>query len=60
MDGRTRFIQKEWRHDASVSRQTRRQRARNRGHSRPQVYDAGAASDAWAKTLAFLRRELKA
>ena len=28
--------------------------------SRPQVYDAGAASDAWAKTLAFLRRELKA
>jgi len=28
--------------------------------SRPQVYDAGAASDAWARTLAFLRRELKA
>ena len=26
---------------------------------RPQVYDATAAADAWLKTLAFLRRELK-
>jgi carboxymethylenebutenolidase len=27
---------------------------------RPEVYDPGAASDAWAKTVAFLRRELHA
>ena len=27
---------------------------------RPDVYDAAAAKDAWAKTLAFLRRELQA
>ena len=27
--------------------------------TRPQVYDAAAAADAWAKTLAFLRRELQ-
>jgi carboxymethylenebutenolidase len=26
---------------------------------RPEVHDAAAAADAWAKTLAFLRRELK-
>lgn len=25
---------------------------------RPEVYDAPAAADAWAKTLAFFRREL--
>ena len=27
---------------------------------RPEVYDAKAASDAWSKTIAFLRQELKA
>ena len=27
--------------------------------SRPDVYDAAAAADAWAKTIAFLRRELQ-
>jgi carboxymethylenebutenolidase len=27
---------------------------------RPEVYDAAASKDAWAKTLAFLRQELKA
>jgi carboxymethylenebutenolidase len=28
--------------------------------ARPEVYDAAAATDAWAKTIAFLRQELKA
>ena len=28
--------------------------------ARPEVYDATAAGDAWAKTVAFLRRELHA
>jgi len=28
--------------------------------TRPEVYDAAASADAWAKTLAFFRRELKA
>ena len=28
--------------------------------TRPEVYDAAAAADAWAKTLTFFRRELKA
>jgi len=27
--------------------------------TRPEVYDAAAAADAWAKTIAFLRRELR-
>ena len=27
--------------------------------TRPEVYDAGASADAWTKTLAFFRRELK-
>lgn len=27
---------------------------------RPEVYDPAAAEDAWAKTLAFFRREMKA
>jgi carboxymethylenebutenolidase len=28
--------------------------------TRPEVYDATASTDAWAKTLAFFRKELKA
>ena len=28
-------------------------------NTRPDVYDAAAAADAWAKTIAFLRRELQ-
>jgi carboxymethylenebutenolidase len=27
--------------------------------ARPEVYDPAAAKDAWAKTLAFFRRELR-